>query len=76
MIVTNGRLSDDFKTERNRMTFDLSILENNHASRRPILAVMEAALAAVDPATAVTSALLVEGDRLQVGERSYDSGHF
>lgn len=58
------------------MPFDPSILLPNPTGRRPIVTVLEAALAAVDPAAAVGNFLRREGERLHVGERTYDLGRF
>src|SRR5262245_24245366 len=54
------------------MRFDPSILTPNPAGRRPILAIMESALDAVDPFQATCLVLRRDGDLLSVAGRSYD----
>ncbi len=54
------------------MRFDPSILASNPAEREPILAVLEAALDAVDPFQATRRILERDGDTLTVAGRSYD----
>ena len=54
------------------MRFDPSILTHNAATRTPIVAVLEAALDAVDPYQATLAALVRGGDTLTVAGQSYD----
>lgn len=54
------------------MRFDPLVLPPNPAPRTVMLAVLEAALIAVDPSAAVQRALQREGDILTVGDRRYD----
>ena len=54
------------------MKFDESILSTNHSTRQQIVRILEAALAAVDPAACVAAALQVDGRILTVNERAYD----
>ena len=54
------------------MRFDPSILTPNVAARTPIVAVLEAALDAVDPYQATLAALVRGGDTLTVAGQSYD----
>lgn len=54
------------------MTFETSVVQPNSAVRTPLLAVLQAALAAVDPFAAVQRALHREGDTLFVGARRYN----
>lgn len=54
------------------MTFESSVLQPNPDGRTPILAVLQAALEAVDPFAAVQRALRREGDTLVVGPRRYN----
>ena len=52
--------------------FDDNVLTVDEKQRRPILEIMEAALAAVDPRAAVAAHLRVHGDALTVDGRAYD----
>lgn len=52
--------------------FDPTILDNDRTGREPLLAVLDAALAAVEPYAAVLSQLQRAGDRLTVSGRTYD----
>jgi hydroxypyruvate reductase len=54
------------------MRFDPIILTPNPAARTPMVAVLEAALDAVDPLKATRSVLQREGDVLTVANRTYD----
>ncbi len=54
------------------MNFDERVLQPAPESRGQILAVLQAALTAVDPSAAVQRALQREGDILTVGKRRYD----
>src|SRR5215204_2043445 len=54
------------------MRFDPAILAPNPKRREPILAVLEAALSAVDPFAATRDVLVRSGDTLTVAGRSYD----
>ena len=54
------------------MIFDETILNTNRSTRRQIVRILEAALAAVNPAACVTAALQVDGRILTVNERAYD----
>ncbi len=54
------------------MRFDPSILIPNPAARQPILAILEAALDAVDPYKATRAILERNGDTLTVAGQSYD----
>jgi glycerate 2-kinase len=56
--------------------FDLSVLDPKPASRRRILTVLEAALAAVDPRAAVRRVLQRDENRLQLGGQSYDLAEY
>lgn len=58
------------------MAFDSAILAPNPAGRELILAVLNAALNAVDPFQATRALLLREGDHLSVAGRSYDLSRF
>jgi glycerate 2-kinase len=58
------------------MAFHPSVLAPNPGQRQPILAVLEAALAAVDPFRAVQAALRREGNRLHAGPHTYDLEQF
>ncbi len=50
----------------------INALESDPLARDCVLATMEAALRAVDPAEAVRRHCLLQGDRLQVGAKAYD----
>ena len=52
--------------------FNPTILDNNATARQPLLAILEAALAAVDPYAAVHAQMQRDGDRLTVAGRAYD----
>ena len=52
------------------------ILVNNPVERQPIVQILNAALAAVNPYTAVKAALHRDGDRLILGERVFDLADF
>jgi hydroxypyruvate reductase len=54
------------------MCFDPSVLTPNPSTRQPILAVLEAALAAVDPFQATRALLVRDGNILTVAGRRYD----
>jgi hydroxypyruvate reductase len=54
------------------MRFEPNILLPNHAQREPILAVLEAALAAVDPARAVQAVMKRTGNELIIAGQPYD----
>ncbi|MCC6456995.1 MAG: DUF4147 domain-containing protein [Caldilineaceae bacterium] len=58
------------------MRFDPAILTPNPAARQPILAVLEAALAAVDPYAATRAFLTRDGDSLTVAEQTYDLSRY
>jgi hydroxypyruvate reductase len=58
------------------MRFDPSILTPNPTIRQPILSVLEAALAAVDPYQATRAILARAGDTLTVAGRSYDLNRY
>jgi glycerate-2-kinase len=61
------------------IAFDPTLYERDGLDgqrRRQIVALLQAALAAVDPAQAVRHTMRREGDRLYVGERCYDLGAF
>ena len=58
------------------MRFDPSILTPNPAARQPILAILEAALDAVDPYQATHTLLERNGDVLTVGGQSYDLNRY
>jgi len=58
------------------MAFDPSVLQPNPAQRERILAVLQAALSAVDPLLATQAFLQRQGSLLTVGDRSYDLGRF
>ncbi len=58
------------------MPFQPSILLPNPTTRKSILAVLEAALTAVDPAQAVRAVLHVEDHWLVLGDQQYDLTHF
>jgi hydroxypyruvate reductase len=53
-------------------TFDDNVLAVDEDRRRPILQIMEAALAAVDPRAAVEAHLAVDDDALTVDEQTYN----
>ncbi|HXF61954.1 MAG TPA: DUF4147 domain-containing protein, partial [Caldilineaceae bacterium] len=53
-------------------TFQLEVLTPAPAARAPILAILEAALAAVDPYQATRAFLAREGDLLTAGPQRYD----
>lgn len=52
--------------------FNPAILANNPAVREPLLAILAAALAAVDPYAAVQAQMQRRGDRLTVAGKTYD----
>lgn len=52
--------------------FNPAILNNNVAARQPLLAILEAALAAVDPSAAVCAQMQRSGDSLRVAGKAYD----
>ena len=52
--------------------FNPAILANNPAVREPLLAILAAALAAVDPYAAVQAQMQRRGDRLMVAGKTYD----
>lgn len=54
------------------MSFQPEILIPNPAARQPILAILAAALAAVDPYQAVRRVLQRDGDQLVIGQQVYD----
>ncbi len=54
------------------MPFDPSVLQPNPAQRAAILDILNAGLAAVDPLLATQRFLQRDGNRLTVGERTYD----
>lgn len=54
------------------MPFEPSILAPDSAARQPIIAILEAALAAVDPCAAVLAVLRRQGDELTIQDQSYD----
>ncbi|MBV7328227.1 glycerate kinase [Chloroflexi bacterium TSY] len=58
------------------MPFERTVLRPNPTVRQPILEILEAALAAVDPYKAVQAALQVEDNWLTVGENTYDLDQF
>jgi hydroxypyruvate reductase len=58
------------------MRFDPSILTPNPSERKSILAVLEAALDAVDPVQATSNVLVRKGDTLTVAGRTYDLRHY
>ena len=58
------------------MPFEPTILTPNPTVRQPILAVLEAALAAVDPRRAVENVLQRNGDLLTIGDRHYDLARY
>lgn len=58
------------------MRFDPAILKPASTRRTPILAVLEAALDAVDPVKAIRAVLTREGDTLTVAGREYDLTHY
>jgi glycerate 2-kinase len=58
------------------MRFDPNILLPNRAQREPILAVLEAALAAVDPAQAVRSVMQRNGNVLVIADQRYDLARY
>jgi len=58
------------------MPFQPSILIPNPTLRKPILTVLEAALAAVDPAQAVRAVLRRADQQLMIGEQQYDLNRF
>jgi hydroxypyruvate reductase len=58
------------------LAFQPNVLTPNPAIRTPILAVLEAALAAVNPYQAVRTTLQKEGDDLWVGERHYSLNRY
>ncbi len=53
------------------MPFEPSVLTPNPTDREPILRILEAALAAVDPFQAVQAHLQFDGRQLQIGDRRY-----
>ena len=57
-----------------RYSFGNRLVANpaTRAQRERVLPILSAALEAVDPYSAVRSALACEGDQLRIGERSYD----
>ncbi len=58
------------------MPFQASILIPNPTTRQSIVAVLEAALIAVDPAQAVRAVLRCADQQLVIGEQQYDLNHF
>lgn len=58
------------------MRFDPTILIPNPEARQPILAVLEAALASVDPYEATRAFLAREGDTLTVAGQNYDLNRY
>lgn len=58
------------------MSFQPSILAPDPEGRRPIVAILEAALAAVDPRAAVLAVLQRRGDELTIQDHHYDLRRF
>ena len=58
------------------MRFDTSVLSPNPNVRRLILEILDAALDAVDPYRAILNALHLDGERLTIGNHSYNLSRF
>lgn len=75
MAISSGFVSPFVRCEI-MVEFNLSVLDNEPAVRAQILAVLQAALRAVDPYQAVKHCMQRDGFRLQIADRSYDLQQF